>query len=157
MAGMAVAICGCESPQRVQRIEFPVAEYESLPKEGTGIVRGQAFLRTRGGDVKVAAGSTVMLNPVTSYSLQWYREGYIGKRPMEPVDPRIDAYVKHTVADAEGRFEFVKVPAGEYFATTSVVWEAPTGYHGGLIPQGGWVSQRLSVKNDEETKVILTR
>jgi hypothetical protein len=71
---------GCETPQteKLPRMAFPVEEYEKLPTQGTGIVRGQAFLRTVGGDVKVGAGSKVALNPVTSIACN-------GTTPIKPI------------------------------------------------------------------------
>ena len=70
-----ILITGCitEYSKTIQRIEFPIAEYEMLNRKGTGIVTGQAFLRTRSGDVKTTAGDEILLNPVTSYSNQWYK------------------------------------------------------------------------------------
>jgi hypothetical protein len=76
---------------------------------------------------------------------------------MVPADSRIEAFVKKQIADANGRFVFKNVPPGEYFITTKVIWEAPTGYKGSLQPQGGTITKRVPVKNDEEIDVILTR
>lgn len=133
---------------------FPEGEYLALPKTGTATVRGQAFLKTRGGDVKTAAGNRVLLNPVTSYSLEWYVRAYIQNQRIESPDPRIAAYVPIEIADGSGRFVFKNVPAGEYFVTTEVTWEAPTGY--GLQTQGGLVSKRIKVNAGEEVEVIVT-
>jgi hypothetical protein len=143
--------------QPVQRIQFPLSEYKALKTEGSGVVTGQAFLKTRGGDVKTAAGNTVMLNPITSYSNQWYQVSYLGLKPLTELDSRIHQYVIETVADADGKFEFTKVPPGEYFVTVLVSWEAATGYQGALRNQGSWISKKINVINDETLKVILTR
>jgi len=131
---------GCNEPcvTFVQRPEFPVSEYANLPKPGTGsaTVTGQVFMRTVGGDLKYGSGSVVTLNPVTSYSTQAYE--IIGNfspdnsrvvscpcpKLSEP-DKRYDEFVQQIQADAEGRFEFINVPAGEYFVNSSVVWMVP--------------------------------
>ena len=42
------------------------AEYAPFLEEGTGVVSGQAFMKTRGGDVKLGAGNTVTLDPITA-------------------------------------------------------------------------------------------
>ena len=141
----------------VSRMAFPENEYRALPKIGNAIVRGQAFLKTRGGDVKTAAGNEVILNPVTSYSLEWYEKSYLPSRPMDNSDPRILDYIMKQVADGSGRFTFKNVAPGEYFVTTDVTWEAPTGYQGALQHQGGKVTKRISVKNGDELDVIVTR
>ncbi len=149
---------GCEEAQQtVNRMPFPEDEYKKLATEGTAIVKGQAFLKTRGGDVKVAAGNEVLLNPVTSYSNDWYQVAYLQNRPMSQPDERLWLYVKKQIADGDGRFTFKNVPAGNYYVTTGVFWEAPTGYQGAMQVQGGAVSKMITVKDGEEVEVILTK
>jgi len=143
--------------QPVERIPFPDDEYKKLASTGTAIIKGQAFLKTRGGDVKTAAGNTVLLNPVTSYSNQWYEVGYLQGKPIKEPDPRIYQYVKKQVADGSGRFTFKNVPAGDYYVTVDVFWEAPVGYQGSLVRQGGTLSEKIAVKEGEEIEIILTR
>jgi len=153
-------LVGCAAPVQVvpvRRIPFPEAEYLALPKTGTSTVKGQAFLKTRGGDVKTAAGSQVFLNPLTSYSIQWYESSYLPNRPIENYDPRLDAYMRIQQADGSGRFAFKNVPAGEYFVTTAVTWEAPTGYQAAMQKQGGVITKRIKVNAGEELDVIITR
>lgn len=65
---LSTSCAGLRPAATVERIAFPQEEYSSLPEAGTAVVHGQAFLKTRGGDVKTAAGEEVILNPVTSYS-----------------------------------------------------------------------------------------
>ena len=149
---------GCATMRPVvQRIQFPVEEYELLQQEGTAIVCGQAFMKTRGGDVKLAAGNEVLLNPVTSYSEQWFEETYLQNKDLSLPDLRYRKHILSTIADAEGSFEFKNVPPGEYYLTTRVIWEAPVGYHGSLVPQGGLLAERITVKNGDELRFILTR
>jgi len=142
----------------VQRIQFPLSEYKILETEGTGIVKGQAFLKTRGGDVKTAAGNLVFLNPVTSYSDQWYEMNYLLHKSLTVKDSRYDQYIVHkTIADADGKFEFTNVAPGAYYLVASVFWEAPTGYQGSLRRQGGYIAKKIKVENGKELKIILTR
>lgn len=138
-----------------ERIAFPEQEYASMPQTGTATVRGQAFLKTRGGDVKTAAGEEVLLNPVTSYSKQWYNVSYLGGRALTEPDPRYAQHIRKTVADGDGRFTFSNVPAGRYYVVARVVWEAPTGY--GLAAQGGYVAKEISLEGGETVDVIVTR
>jgi hypothetical protein len=46
-----LAACSTMTPPQ-QRMPFPEHEYQSLAKSGSAVVKGQAFLKTRGGDVK---------------------------------------------------------------------------------------------------------
>lgn len=152
-------IAGCASMPGftiVPRIDFPVAEYDALQgREGTGVVTGQVFLRTRGGEVRYGAGSEVVLNPVTSYSRQWYEQAYLGGQRLSDPDMRAaDALIK-TQADGSGNFRFDNVPPGDYYLTSSVFWEAPGASY--LSSQGGYISSPVTVDNGKEVKQILTR
>lgn len=159
---LALVLAGCaipmnQPPPPLPRMPFPEAEYQALPKVGTAVVKGQAFLKTRGGDVKVAAGNEVLLNPVTSYSLEWYEKSYLPNRRLEDPDPRLSQFTSKQTADGSGRFTFKNVPAGEYFVTTIIRWEAPTGYQGALQLQGGAVTKRVKISDGEEIEVVITR
>lgn len=158
--GFVAALAGCGIQQvkpTVARIPFPENEYTQLQKEGTATIKGQVFLKTRGGDVKVAAGEEIQLNPVTSYSNQWYEENYLKQNPLSPGDPRQQEYIRKKIADGSGRFEFKNIPAGEYYVTGKVTWESPTGYQGALQMQGAMISKQIKVTDREEVEVILTR
>ncbi len=148
--------CATMTPSQ-PRMAFPEHEYQSLARSGTAIIKGQAFLKTRGGDVKVAAGNEIILNPVTSYSNEWYEKAYVQGTPLVEPDSRLLNYVLRTVADGNGMFTFKNVPAGQYFVTTSVTWEAATGYQGALQMQGGTVTKRITVNDGDEIEVIVTR
>lgn len=154
---------GCVEPvQLVQRIPFPVEEYRKLPKMGTGTatIQGQAFLKTRGGDVKYAAGNEIYLLPVTSYSNQWYRVSLEWpKKAINPIyDPRYKQYITTVIGDGEGRFEFKNVPAGDYYLSTTIVWQyVEGGRYPSLTPTGGTIVKKISVKDNQKLKVIFTR
>lgn len=144
----------------VQRIPFPIEEYQALPPidSGTATITGQAFMKTRGGDVKYAAGVEICLMPVTSYSNQWYDESYLVSKPITQYDSRYRQYIGTTMGDGEGRFEFVDVPAGDYYLSASIVWEYVSGgRYPSLVPTGGVVAKKVSVEDGQELKIILTR
>lgn len=153
-------LAGCGAPrtsQRIARPTFPEAEYAALPRTGIAIVSGQGFLKTRGGDVKTAAGNTVFLEPATSYSKFANELRLPSNVYVAPPDPRMKQYTRETVADGSGRFSFKNVPDGEYYLGTTVSWEAPTGYKFSLQTQGGLITKKIAVKNGEPVDVMLTR
>lgn len=154
-----VCLTGCARPvvHFEPRIPFPEAEYQALPRSGKAVVKGQAFLKTVGGDVKTAAGNKVWLNPITSYSRDWYARSYMGGARLEDPDPRINSYVQTQTADGDGRFTFRNVPPGAYYVTTSVVWQVPMGYADWTKAQGGIVAAVVRVDGDETVEVIVTR
>lgn len=163
LSGLLLA--GCQTPtsptfSTVPRLPWPEAEYARLEKAGRNEVSGQAFLKTRGGDVKTCAGEKVTLSPVTTHSTQFFDIVVMGRHERfqelgGTADPRIFEYLKQTTADASGRFRLYDVPPGEYYLYTVVTWEAPTGT--GLQRQGGWVGMRVTVKDGERNEFVLTR
>ena len=188
---MMVFMLGCSPAyQYPSRIPFPIEEYEKLPAidSGTATIRGQAFLKTVDGTVKYAAGCTILLNPVTSYSNQWYNEYHLSiqrrtnaarkdffagmavasqhmdwnliewKKISRP-DYRLENYVAKAIADGEGRFEFENVPAGEYYVATSITWGVPqvSGYSSYIHHTGRMLAKKISIKDGQELKIILTQ
>jgi len=86
----------------VQRIPFPEAEYKSLATTGSATVTGHIYLNTSHGKV-YGKETRLYLNPVTSYSTQWYEKSYLGGAKMSKVDPRLFNYLKFTTSDSSIR------------------------------------------------------
>jgi hypothetical protein len=149
--------CGTYTPlPPMARPAFPEAEYAALSKIGSATVTGQAFLKTRGGDVKTGAGNTVYITPATSYSTFSYnqRDSY---QSIEPADPRLAEYTRETIADGSGRFTFKNLPDGDYFLKARVTWEVPSGgKYSYMQTQGGDLWKRVTVRNGESADVIVT-
>lgn len=154
----AFLLSGCVAPsmvtQKANLPVFPQAEYQNLKTKGSNTLTGQAFLMTMGGDTKVAAGQTVVLSPKTSYSDVMYTYMLSGTASADP-DPRVFQYDKTTQADAEGRFKFSGVAAGQYYVRTIVKWFRPSRY--GLMPEGGLVVVPTTVVDDQENTVMVTQ
>jgi len=161
LAVFMVALMGCASNARVETFDplpFDEAEYAALAKSGTGIVRGQVFATTVGGDVKKGAGNNVVMFPATSYGDLRYREQVLGNKLLStPEDPRYREYVRLKVTDGDGRFEFTNVPPGRYYVLSNVSWTVvqPNRYGPIELPQGGKVVRKVEVKNGEITEAIL--
>jgi len=103
----------------IRRIPFPADEYAQLKTMGEGVVKGTISVRL--GDRTVPGRQTrLYLNPVTSYSKQWYRESYLAGHKMGKADPRLFNYLKFTASNDRGDFAFYGVPAGEYYVVGTV-------------------------------------
>jgi hypothetical protein len=150
-----LSLGACATPKLMPRTAtFIQAEYDPFAVEGTGSISGEAFLKTRSGDVKLGAGETVILNPVTSYSTEWYERSIGAGEALEPGDERARPYTKRVIVDSRGSFRFDKLPPGDYYLACRIVWEYASQW--GLQRTGGMAHARATVCTGEDTRVIVT-
>jgi hypothetical protein len=135
-----------EKKELVRTVAFDPAAFAAYASPGSGKLCGQAFMKTRGGDVKLAAGNEIRLLPDNAYSRQtlaFLREIDLNE-PLRilthqdlwfATDPRAAAVSWVVQADGDGRFCFEKLPPGRYLAFTRLHWLAGTSDTGG-IPSG---------------------
>lgn len=136
--------------------------------DGEGRIEGSALLRTVGGDVRTCAGLEVTLLPAGEYASERmggiYQDNFKGFVPVSVAaiplefsddDPRYTQTTKTTLCDAQGEFEFDNLPMGDYFVTTSVIWQVPGRY--GSSSQGGVIMQRVNLPLGETVRVVLTQ
>lgn len=135
--------------------KFNRADFELYGKTGTGSVVGSAFLKTRGGDVKVGAGCEVELIALTPYMEERYERILVRGENLERRDFRVADYTRKTVADAQGRFEFTGVPAGKYSVTCDIRWEYFNGHY--RDETGGTAYARVVVRDGTVSSVVVTR
>lgn len=95
----------------VYRMDFPVGEYEQLPLSGSGIIEGHVSC---GGN---ANNRRMYLNPITSYSEEWYDEAFTKGYTLSPADKRLFAYLRFSVSSESGAFSFYGVPPGDFYLT----------------------------------------
>ncbi len=116
------------APQIIQRVAFPAGEYSALVRTGKGTIQGQIYLQDTYGKKVYGAKTRLYLNPVTSYSRQWYEQSYVNGRKMQKADSRLYNYLKFTASDDTGAFAFYGVPSGRYYLIGTVVCGAECGY-----------------------------
>jgi len=148
------SLIGCVAPSKRQAV-FLESEFAPYAGAGTSTVTGQAFLRTRGGEVRFGAGCEITLVPVTSYTTETQERAVIRSELLESHDPRYTAFCRTTIADGNGNFEFREIPAGEYYASCVIRLEYPTQY--GMATTGGIAYGRVRVANGQTAKVVVTR
>lgn len=143
---------GCAPTPQKRNAAFVESEYAPYDRAGTGVIEGQAFLRTRGGDVKTCAGRDVYLNPVTTYSTEFYDRSCIGLETLEIADPRASKYRKTAIGDVHGAFRFDGLVAGDYYIASPIYWEYMQNSVTGSVAHA-----KVTVREGQTTKVVVTR
>ncbi len=138
----------------VQRIPFPVDEYNSLEKNGKATIKGKIYAILANGQKVYSKHTRLYLNPVTSYSTQWYKESYLGGAKMSKVDPRLFNYLKFTTSDNNGNFEFLNVPSGSYYLIGVIKCANECGYN---QTKNIRVAKKINVFGDEIKEVDLSK
>ena len=137
VAALASCMGGSASNPPIPMLAIDSAEYAGFRAEGQLELKGQAFLANRAGDVKLAAGRVVTLDPATPYARTWFRKyGAEATRFEEqPEDSQFRAARRTAIADAEGRFRFAGLTPGTYLVRTLVTWqdEADSVEQGGVV------------------------
>lgn len=146
--------CAGMQPQIKRNVAFSDEMFATSLTNGTSTVTGQAFLKTRSGEVKFGAGNEVVCVPVNEYTDETQRAIISGKN-LEAPDPRYFKYRRTTIADGNGNFEFRDIPGGEYYISCVIQWEYVTQY--GAMPTGGVATARVKIADGESVKIILTK
>jgi len=129
------------------RVAFPINEYNRLARRGRATVRGEIYLDDGYGKKIFAKNTRLYLNPVTSYSKQWYHESYIKGYKLTKADSRLYNYLKFTTSDSKGKFAFYGIPNGRYYIIGSV--------NNGATKIR--IANEISVSNSKSINTTLTR
>lgn len=155
LCAMMVSGCAGMMPPAKRNVAFDEEMFKSSIEPGTATITGQAFLKTRSGEVKFGAGNEVVCVPVNAYTIETQQRTIIGGENLEAPDSRYAKYRRVTQADGSGNFQFSNLPAGEYFISCIIQWEYATSY--GPMPTGGVAYVRVKVNEGETVKVVATR
>lgn len=132
---------------------FDPAPLEPYRGRGEAKISGQAFLKTREGDIKIGAGNVVILVPATSWMLNMRELDMIPAQLPSKIRPIVDEIERATEADAAGNFEFSGLPAGVYQIETTITWVVPRQ----VAEAGGRVARIVTVRENEAVRAMLTR
>ena len=139
---------------KMERVTFPVSEYRRLSRSGKGTVKGSIYVKDAYDKRVVGAGTRLYLNPVTSYSKQWYKESYIGGYKMEKADNRLFNYLRFTASNTQGEFAFYGVPTGSYYLIGTVKCGTQCGYS---TPKSIRIATQVSVIGNQIVQRDLSR
>lgn len=156
LTGVLLLSACAAKPEIIQRIPFNPTEFADLPSSGTATVMGQAFVAGADGIQHYPQNEHARLNPVTSYSRQWYEVNYLAKKNIADADPRYLEYVYKVEFDGQGRFRFHNIPAGDYYISAPIFWMQEIKMADGSIlmkRQGMFICKELHV---DEGKTVVT-
>ena len=140
--------------QKLARIPFPVSEYNNLAKMGKGTLSGTIYVNDTYGKKIVGSGTRLYLNPVTSYSNQWYNASYIGGAKMEKADSQLFNYLRFTASDTNGKYAFYGVPSGSYYLIGTVKCGSECGYD---TPKSIRIATKVSISGNQVVERDLSR
>ena len=143
---------GCAKPYERQA-EFIQEEYAPYETAGTARICGQAYLSLDGGKQHVSSSDRVLLAPATSYTEEAFKVKVLNGRSMEDPDPKAIEFEQHTKTDAEGRFCFTKLPAGDYYVVADIVLPTSSKEH----RESQLAHAKASVKNAQNVYILVTR
>lgn len=159
----ALAACAAPTTPIVTTVPFDPQEVAFIQQRGPASIEGQAFMRQQGGGVVTCAGEEVALIPAGRYATQRitgiYGNNQSGFAPLYTLGRTDDttadarayaAAARLTACDAQGNFRFDGVANGDYFVTTAVRWMA------GNYGQGGALMQRVSIRNGQSQRILLS-
>jgi hypothetical protein len=118
-------LCGCWS--RTYQLQVPIEEGppSSVAAAAPATIAGEVTIKTRTGEVRSGADSTIYLIPATAYASEWFAHYVVNGEKIEGTDPRSFPSARAGPVDREGRFEFRHVPSGAYYLTCNVHYRRP--------------------------------
>lgn len=123
---------------------------------GTASIAGQAFLVTRGGDVKYGAARKVNLYPAVPYVYEaLIHFNTLDSATQAQVRAELAPLTRTVVGDGLGHFKFEKLPAGDYYVECRIFWEVARPYH--TETTGSTILKLVSVgEGDRVDDVMIT-
>jgi hypothetical protein len=156
---LSVILQACTALPAPRTAAFQEAEYQPYAGAGEGSVSGQVSMRT--GENYVTSGGgckEVLLEPVTSYSTEWFEREVMKNEPLGAPDPRTLTYRRTTQTDGTGYFHFERLPPGSYYVACLVRWDRwiMQGTRPVMFEEATWVHGRLTLKAGEHGRVVLS-
>jgi hypothetical protein len=154
MAESKTVITENKIEQKMARIPFPASEYYGLARTGKGTISGTIYVNDTYGKKIVGSGTRLYLNPVTSYSNQWYSASYVGGAKMQKADSKLFNYLRFTASDTNGKYAFYGVPSGSYYLIGTVKCGTECGYD---TPKSIRIATKVSVSGNNIVEQDLSR
>lgn len=127
---------------------FSASDFSAYVGEGPATLEGQAFLRTRGGELRYCAGESVLLAPGTQYDIDVITAFAFGRNvALKRAGPAAQ-YWRESVCDAQGKFQFDGLPVGSWIVITDVrYWVAGS-------EQGGVMGKKVNLRAGRNSVIM---
>lgn len=170
-AAFLVGLLGCQTTREIHLTNtFDEESFKTLIEaNGTNLIKGSALLRQANGAVQTCAGFEVHLVPVTAYSAERVEALYgnsnrglhvYNNRQTIKFIPDSESYsanARVTRCNPQGFFSFDKVKDGEYFVSTTILWQIMDGVvSSNHVYTGGSLMQKVSIKDGETVEIVLS-
>jgi hypothetical protein len=156
VAAAAVAVTACSStpkpsPQDL-RLTFDPDAHASYFPDGTGEIRGQAFLGQHDEAARTCAGSKVIATPATRFFRQQIDLAAMGQMPLigEAVGAEYADVVRLSVCGPDGSFSIKALPPGDWFVTAAVYRTVDKQVRGGLLVY------KVRLHSKETVQIVMT-
>lgn len=102
-------------PPMERKAVFNQAQYDAYNGKGSARINGRLCVTGMDGRKKCPANQTIIVNPVTDYSTEWYQRHWVKNERLAAPDPRTRKYTRMVKTDKNGWFTIVDLPPGEYY------------------------------------------
>ena len=107
-------------PPVPRKAKYNPEEYAPYAQKGNASIQGKLCFPLADGSEKCFANTTVFINPVTTYSDEWYNRGWAGREYLATADKRVIPFNKMVKTDKDGNFAFKDLAPGSYYVGTMV-------------------------------------
>ncbi|HEY1503861.1 MAG TPA: hypothetical protein VGF92_06150 [Stellaceae bacterium] len=158
LAGCATPPQPYVAPPQPYQVSTPYneADFVAWGRAGPAHVRGQAFMKTAGGEVKTCAGYAVVLFPANALGRELLAADRRGVNIAEGVPADASKYFRRTRCDAQGNFAFSELAPLPWIIETNVARGSPTGSTPSPVDTQGGVLVREILLRPGDNQVSLT-
>lgn len=156
---LLLCAAGCAAGVSPRTAAFQEQEYAPYAGTGTASITGQVSLKTEEGYVTTGGGcKEVYLEPVTTYSSEWFHRQVLQNEPLADPDPRTIPYRRITQASTAGHFTFEQLQPGSYYLACRMVWDrwVMLGTRPTMFEEVNWVHGRITLNPGEHGRIVLT-
>ena len=98
-----------------RKAPFIEEEYAPYAGEGNAVIEGAACFELKDGTTKCFENADIFINPVTTYSDEWYSRHWVGNERLAQADERAVKYNKMIKTGKDGKYKFDKLKPGSYY------------------------------------------